>query len=125
MGRQKRDLSNTWEKLKGNDGVEASESEVSRSEGDKSSGESNAVTAQSEASELRPESMTDLFAIMEAQKARKTFEERHTRTSFFVENDLRKELDKVARKEPHGFKTRFINFAIRKALIEYEEARGK
>ena len=122
MARQKRSLPGAFEKLAPkNDGVEAPESTPVKPETNTSSNELEATTA----SASTPDSIDSLLELMRAQKERKTFEELHTRTSFFVRNELRKELDRVARREPHGFKTKFINYAIEKALQEYAEVKNK
>lgn len=128
MARQKRSLPNAFEKLApANDAIEASESAPVEPEANTSSNELETTTASAgQANETdTPDSVDSLLEMMRAQKERKTFEELHTRTSFFVRNELRKELDRVARREPHGFKTKFINYAIEKALREYTEVKNK
>jgi len=115
-------MSDPFEKLKPTEeAVEASESAPVEDEDNTSGNELEATTA----SASTPDSIDSLLELMRAQKERKTFEELHTRTSFFVRNELRKELDRVARREPHGFKTKFINYAIEKALREYAEVKNK
>jgi len=51
------------------------------------------------------------------KKRKVKFEEKYTRATFYIENDLLKELDKEARDEK-GEKTRIVNEAIRKYLKE-------
>lgn len=54
-------------------------------------------------------------------ESKMTVEETHTRSTFFVENELLKRLNKVAKKQKRGFKTSFINDAIDELLKDYED----
>ena len=51
---------------------------------------------------------------------RKTVEETHRRQTYLIDNELIKRLDRLARRQPKGFKTAVVNEGIRRVLDEIE-----
>lgn len=51
---------------------------------------------------------------------RKTVEETHRRQTYLIDKELIKRLDRLARRQPKGFKTAVINEGIRRVLDEVE-----
>lgn len=97
-------------------------------ESSKSTKPVNAVTSETEASEgymrREPSSIREMKAQLESEKARETFEDKYARTTYFVDRELKKKIDQYSRFEQQGFKTRFVNYALRMALEEYEKDNG-
>lgn len=56
-------------------------------------------------------------------KKRKTVEETHVRETFLIDKELRKRVDRIARKQPRGFKTFFYNKVIEAGLRAIEESK--
>lgn len=50
-----------------------------------------------------------------------TIEETHKRQTFLIDKRLLKRLDRIAKRQPKGFKTHFLNYALEKALDELEK----
>jgi hypothetical protein len=65
---------------------------------------------------IKEEDNDNIFAIMKEKKKKKKVEPINVKQSFYVHKELVKELDKLQRKCGHGFKTEFINLAIRNEL---------
>ncbi|AYC54163.1 hypothetical protein CHCC15075_1702 [Bacillus licheniformis] len=79
------------------------------------------VSVTEETDEANKNYAEQFFETFESKQKKPTIEDTHTRTTFLVENDLRKRLDKLA-KGKRGFKTSFVNTALR---ILLDEAEGK
>lgn len=50
-----------------------------------------------------------------------TIEETHKRQTFLIEKQLLKRLNQIAKRNPKGFKTHFINYCIKKGLDELDK----
>ncbi len=72
----------------------------------------------------KPRSIREMKAQLEAEKNRDTFEDKYRRATYFLERDIKKKLDYYSRFEEQGFRTRFVNYALRMALEEYEKDNG-
>lgn len=70
-----------------------------------------------ETAEPRNKRLSDLM------QKRVKVEDTHTRSTFLVRNELLKELNAIAKKNGHGFKTEFINLAIEMALEELKRTK--
>jgi hypothetical protein len=62
-----------------------------------------------------------LTEIIQEKENKLTFEEQHTRETFFIRNDLRTRFIELAKQHKRGFKTEIINYALEKALDEIEK----
>lgn len=56
--------------------------------------------------------------IIERKRKRLTIEDTHKRQTYFIRRDLIKEIEQLSKKEPRGFKTDLVNYAIEKLLRE-------
>ncbi|MFD1394400.1 hypothetical protein ACFQ40_01220 [Kroppenstedtia eburnea] len=69
---------------------------------------------------IEQRSETGFIEQFKERTTRKTVEETHRRQTYLIENDLIKRLDKLARRQPKGFKTAVVNEGIRRVLDEVE-----
>lgn len=58
----------------------------------------------------------------ERRLSRKKAEDIYTRVTFLMENDLKERLDKLvnSKQKKHGYKTMFLNMALRSLLDRYD-----
>jgi hypothetical protein len=103
MGKQQpaRSLANSFEELD----IDAEELDMQKAE------EKEAETS---------DDMDVLDAFKQKVKKRKTVEETHKRETFLLDKELLKRVDKIARKQPRGFKTFFYNKVIEAGLKAIE-----
>lgn len=71
--------------------------------------------------EYKNEEQFPFWKIIEEEKKKQTIEETHTRKTYLIRNDLLKRLDKLAKKQSKGFKTKCINYALEQFLDKIEE----
>lgn len=64
------------------------------------------------------------FEMFESKQKKLTIEDTHTRTTFLIDNNLRKRLDNLSEGKK-GFKTSFVNTALRVLLDEVENRTKK
>lgn len=77
------------------------------------------VSTTSEADDENKNYAEHFLETFENKQKKPTMEDTHTRTTFLVRNDLKKRLDRLASNK-RGFKTEFINMALRILLDEIE-----
>lgn len=53
-------------------------------------------------------------------QSRPTMEDTHVRSTFLFRRDLQERLDRIAKTQPRGFKTKFLNIAIEELLDQLE-----
>lgn len=58
-------------------------------------------------------------------KKKKNIEETHSRQTYLIRNELIEEIEELAKKRDKGFKTAFINHAIKRLLMELNEGTSK
>lgn len=61
----------------------------------------------------------DIKNKMRAKKANKTVEELSIRQTFLIDRELLEEFNKIANKQPRGFKTEVINSILRSFVDEW------
>ncbi|SDJ06366.1 hypothetical protein [Alteribacillus bidgolensis] len=58
------------------------------------------------------------WGIIEQEKKKKKVEDTHQRDTFLIRKDLLREFNRMAKKQPKGFKTKAINYALENFLNE-------
>jgi hypothetical protein len=70
--------------------------------------------------ESEQETTTSFWGLIEESKKKKTIEDTHTRQTYLVRNDLIARLQKTAKNQDKGFKTKAINYALEQFLDDIE-----
>ncbi|MFB4165770.1 hypothetical protein ACE1TI_18725 [Alteribacillus sp. JSM 102045] len=61
------------------------------------------------------------WGMIEQEKKKKRVEDTHQRDTFLIRKDLLREFNKMAKKQPKGFKTKAINYALENFLDEVKK----